>query len=311
MLVATRGSTIGLLLWQWPKVVVFTLAAAATVFMHDVLGWAWLTLPAVPVAVAGGALGIFVSFRTNSCYDRWWEGRKLWGRLINTSRHLGTQAMAYLDARPEAQHGIVRRHIAYVHTLRVLLRANKPRPQSRQGSVDSPFDDPRVSAYLTPDEQQTMRPESNLTHALLVRQQKQLTQLRAEGVIDPYQLQDFDETMRHLLDIQGGCERINKTPMPRGYAFIAERLIVAFSLLFPAVVVAQLGWVTVPINVLVCLAFALISEAGRVLEDPFTEFWNALPLDAMSVTIERNLLHALGESDVPPGPKPTDRGVLM
>jgi putative membrane protein len=311
MMVANRGSTFGLLLWQWPKVVVFTLAATLTVVLYDVVGWTAIKLPAVPIGVVGGALGIFVSFRTNSAYDRWWEGRKLWGRLINTSRHLATQAQAYLPDDRDSERAIIRRQIAYVHSLRVLLRANKARPESRKGSADRVEDDPHVQRYLSETERQMLARESNPTHALLNHQLAQLTELRRDATIDHYQLQDFDSSIRHLLDIQGGCERINKTPMPRGYGFIAERLIVAFSLLFPAVVVADLSWAAVPISVLVCLAFALISEAGRVLEDPFTEFWNGLPLDAMSITIERNLLHSLGDTEVPPAPKPDDSGVLL
>jgi putative membrane protein len=114
-----------------------------------------------------------------------------------------------------------------------------------------------------------------------------------------------------LLDAQGGCERIKKTPFPRGYAFISERLVVAFGMLLPFAMVKDLGWVAVPINLLVCGAFALISEAGRVLEDPFTMFYNGLPLAAISTTIELNLRQRLGELDVPAMPVPDARGILM
>ena len=75
--------------------------------------------------------------------------------------------------------------------------------------------------------------------------------------------------------------------------------------------IKDLSWVTIPMNVLVCMSFALISEAGRVLEDPFNEFWNGLPLSALSTTIELNLRQRLGEKDVPPLPKPDAKGILM
>ena len=80
--------------------------------------------PSFPLAVIGGALGIFVSFRTNSCYQRWWEGRKLWGRMINTSRHICSQAIAYLPDE-EARKTVIRQ-IVYVHVLRCVLRDQKP-----------------------------------------------------------------------------------------------------------------------------------------------------------------------------------------
>jgi putative membrane protein len=84
----------------------------------------------------------------------------------------------------------------------------------------------------------------------------------------------MDQTLCALTDAQGGCERIKRTPMPRGYGFIAERLLLVYSCVFPLCVVAELHWWTVPVNLVVCLGFALISEAGRVLEDPFTMFYN-------------------------------------
>jgi putative membrane protein len=84
-----------------------------------------------------------------------------------------------------------------------------------------------------------------------------------------------------------------------------------YSLLFPAAIVSDLGLATIPVSVLVCLSFALISEAGRVLEDPFTMFWNGLPLTAMSATIEANVRERIGDADLPPIPKPDDQGILM
>lgn len=310
MIITTRGSVWRLLAWQWKYTVFFALTAIITVALHEFAGLTWLRLPAVPLAVAGGALGIFVSFRTNSAYDRWWEGRKLWGRMINTSRHISTQIITYVGDKPVAE-AMVRRHIAYVHSLRCLLRGKKVRPASRADAADHPLEDADVLRYLTQAEVAQLGHESNITHALLHAQLEQAYALMKAGVIDDFQLQGIDLSIRHLLDIQGGCERINKTPMPRGYGFIAVRLILAFSILFPAVLVTDLSWFVVPINMLVCLAFTLINEAGRVLEDPFTEFWNGLPLTAISNTIERNLLHRLGAQDVPAPTAPIHDGAVL
>lgn len=299
MIVTSRGSVFRLLFWQWKATTLFTLCALGVVLLNKFAGVGW-NLPALPLGVAGGALGIFVSFRTNSAYDRWWEGRKLWGRMINSSRHFCSQAIVYLgDNGVEAAKAYVRRHVAYVHTLRCLLREQDP------------FADGDVVQFLTEEEKTELPGQSNVTHALL---HAQLTGLRAEAAaqnIDDFQLQSLDRTIASFLDIQGGCERIKKTPMPRGYGFIAERLVVAFGCLLPFALVKDLGWVTIPISVLVCLSFALISEAGRVLEDPFTMYWNGLPLFALSKTIETNLRERTGERGLPPLPKPNAKGILM
>ena len=112
MIVGTNGSIFRLLLWQWRAVVLFAVSGTAIAVAHHFVPW--LKMPPMPVAVVGGALGIFVSFRTNAAYARWWEGRQLWGRLINNSRMFATQVLAYV---PDKQRLLIERHILYVHVL--------------------------------------------------------------------------------------------------------------------------------------------------------------------------------------------------
>jgi len=299
MMVSNKGTVMGLLRWQSDAAILFVVMGGLVASAHELFDLHWATVPALPLTVVGAALGIFVSFRTNSAYDRWWEGRKLWGRLINTSRMWGTQVLAYLphDERPtELQRTLVRRHIAYVHALRVGLRQQDPN------------EDEELLSYLGDD--RDLIGQSNLNHALLQRQLDAVVALNDAGELDALRLQGFDESVKHLLDIQGGCERIKKTPLPRGYGFIAEVLIKVYSVLFPLGIAEELGWFVVPINLLVCMSLLLISEAGRVLEDPFSLFWNGLPLFAMSRTIAANLQERMDEA--PPAiPKPDDRGILM
>jgi putative membrane protein len=301
MLVSNRGSVLSLLAWQWKAVVVFVLVSVGMALVHFHVH-PGAKLPALPLAVVGGALGIFVSFRTNSAYARWWEGRQLWGKLVNVSRVFCSQALAYLPPDGEGRAvavRMIRRHIAYVHALRAVLR------------VQDAMTDADVVAFLSEDEKSALRGESNINHALCHRNVEDVALALRKGWIDSNQLLAFDESLRTVMDVQGGCERIKKTPLPRGYAFIAERLIYAFSVLLPLATIAELGWWVVPVNTLVCLSFMLINETGRVLEDPFTMFWNGLPLMALSRTIEVNLRQRLGETDLPPIPGPSKQGVLM
>ncbi|MCA9705969.1 MAG: hypothetical protein KDK70_09000 [Myxococcales bacterium] len=299
MMVSNRGSVLRLMLWQWKAVLLFTAGGLFAALAWQLPQLHVLGIPTAPLAVVGAALGIFVSFRTNSAYARWWEGRKLWGRMINVSRHFCTQVINYLppDAEQERRR-LVHRHAAYVHALRCLLRQQDP-------LVDADF------LRVVPDDPETYRGQSNITHALLHRQHAELVALDAAGRLSEFRTQSLDRSLEEMLAVQGGCERIKKTPMPRGYGFIAERLIMAYGFLFPLGLVAELGWVVVPINVLVCLSFALISEAGRVLEDPFTLFWNGLPLYNMSMTVERNLGDRLGDEDLVEIPGVDARGILM
>lgn len=300
MMVSNRGSVLRLLVWQWRAVMVATLGGLLAALVWQLVpALHRLALPTAPLAVVGAALGIFVSFRTNSAYDRWWEGRKLWGRMINVSRHFATQVINYLPAdADETKRRLVHRHAAYVHALRCLLRQQDP------------LQDPELLRVL-PDDPERYRGQSNITHALLHRQSEELVALDDAGRLSELRLQSMDRSLEEMLAVQGGCERIKKTPMPRGYGFIASRLIIAYGLLFPWGLVFEIGWLVVPINVLVCLSFALISEAGRVLEDPFTMFWNGLPLTNMSMMIERNLGDRLGDGELVEVPGVDARGILM
>ncbi len=304
MIVSSQGSVWNLIKWQWRSVAYFAGAGLLAALNHHYKWFPEFIVPPLPMGIVGGALGIFVSFRTNSSYDRWWEGRKLWGRMINSSRHFATQVLSYLprdsQGKPsKEQRQLIHRHIAYVHMLRLLLRQQ------------APFEDPDLTARLADDEQERIANQSNKTHALLQMQSDQLAAAMRRKDIGSLELQLFDKTIEKLLDIQGGCERIKKTPLPRGYGFIAERLIAAYALLFPWVLVHEIGWWIIPLNILICLSFALISEAGRVLEDPFTLFWNGLPLFAISRMIEVNLRERLEETDLPPLMKANQNGVLM
>jgi putative membrane protein len=304
MMVSNRGSVLRLLAWQWKSALLFTLFATVTVAARLLLGQRWIALPALPLAVVGGALGIFVSFRTNSAYARWWEGRQLWGRMVNVSRLFASQVMSYLPsgeggAASPLQRTLLRRHVAYVHVLRCALRQQ------------SALEDPRVIEHLGEEERAALKTERNLGHALVHRQLSALAKEAREGTLNAVQLQSMDTAIAGMLDAQGGCERIKKTPLPRGYAFIAERLILAYALLFPASVVGDLGWITIPMSLLVNLSFTLISEAGRVLEDPFTMFWNGLPLTAITTTIEVDARRRLGDTDLPADVQANAEGILM
>ena len=200
---------------------------------------------------------------------------------------------------PDEATAVVRRTIAHTHVLRCALREQDP------------FADEHVLAFTDEADRAAWRSERNVAYAILHAQRLHLTRLTDQAVVSERRYLAFDRILGHLHDVQGGCERLKKTPFPRGYNFIADRLVLLYGVLLPFALVKDLSWVSIPMNVLVCMSFALISEAGRVLEDPFTMFWNGLPLSALATTIEINLRQRLGEQDVPALPKPDEKGILM
>jgi putative membrane protein len=296
MLTSRSLSLLQILRWQQANIAKFAMLSVAVVIAEELTGQVAGVLPDVPVVVLGSAIGIYVSFRTNSAYDRWWEGRKLWGQLVNSCRHLTAQVMAYLggDALVDERRRLVERTIYYAHVLRCELRMENPA---------SDIDLRRL------DKERGMDIPTQGTTALLRQQLSELASLGRAGQLTDFRLQSLDQTIAVLYDVHGGCERIKNTPFPPSYGFIAETLIRAYAVLLTLAIVDDLHWWAIPVSILVCLALKLVSEVGRSLEDPFTNQPSALPLQAISLTIERDLVAALGEPAHPPV-RPDENGVL-
>jgi putative membrane protein len=298
MLVSNNGSMTRILWWQWKNVALYLGFGALAFVVHEVLGHSHVKLPTTPASILGAALGIFASFRTSAAYARWWEGRQLWGRLLNVSRLFSSQITAYISDLA-ARRQLLLRHVLYVHVLRCQLRD------------DDPFADVHVQralALLQVDDAWLARAkmQTSLLHFLVDESFGAVARLE----LPPVRMVSFEQSLGAILDAQGGCERIKRTPMPRGYGFFVTRLLFLFALVFPFTVVDAVGWIVMPLNLIVCLGFTLISETGRILEDPFNHFFNSLPITNLSITIERNLRQRLGDDDLPAAIVVDDNGVL-
>ena len=237
--------------WKWQKNALFMFFGASLLIAllhHFEVIPSGGVFPSFPLAVIGGALGIFVSFRSNAAYQRWWEGRKLWGRLINTSRHICTQAIAYLPA--EKAQAIVYRQITYVHALRCGLRG------------EALHQDEHLLRNVADDELESLKVATNPNHTLLNAQMKRFVQWYKEGILSEFRVSDLDNSVRQLLDIQGGSERIKKTPFPPAYGFLATQLTKLYSWLLPLCLVHELGWWIIPVNIVICMSFQMINEVG-------------------------------------------------
>lgn len=295
--------------WQRRALTIQFALASAVVITANLTDISAFYIPATPLTVIGSALAIFVGFRTNSAYDKWWEGRKLWGRMVNVSRLFAFQVLTYIhppaggsaDEEAEAdalRKDILRLHRAYVHGLRVALRQQ-----------DMTHDED-LNRLLTAEERADLRGTTNLAMALLQLQSSRLQQAMRHNFIDGLQLQSLDASVTEMLGVQGGCERIKKTPIPRIYAGVANILVGWLSVLLPLGLLKTVNWFAVPITVLATLAFHLVNETGRILDDPFNMFFNALPLSQLSRMIEANVLEQQGERNHPPIPGPIG-GILM
>jgi ion channel-forming bestrophin family protein len=259
-------------------------------------------IPDLTISLLGAALGILLAFRTNSAYDRWWEARKLWGSLVNNSRSIARQAVSFTDATANnseearvASRALVYHHIAFVHGLRCHLRKQEP------------WND--IAPFLDSDVLASLRQEQNVPAAILQRMGEISAQFWTRGLLTELQLHRLDSTFSELANVQGACERIKNTPLPRQYDFYPELIVKVYCTVLPFVLVDELKVFTPVATLMVSFAFLVLNRIGKNLEDPFENSVYDTPMTALSRTIEINLRQTLGERELPSPVQPVD-GVL-
>jgi putative membrane protein len=255
--------------------------------LYSRAGFTFLGLPSLPLGMMGAALSIFLAFRTNSAYDRWWEARRLWGSLVNDSRTFGRQALTLVDRREGDAKvtELVEWQIAYVHALRCHLRGQNPFPE--------------ITGRLSPTLVARLRTQHNVPIALLLHAGGLLRAQFDVGRLDAYRFIQMDSTLSRLCDIQGACERIKYTPLPRQYEYFPRVLVGAYCLLLPLGLVEGMGLLTPLASTLVSFIFVALESVGRDIEAPFENSVHDTPMSALSRTIEINLREALGDARVP------------
>ena len=252
--------------------------------------------PSLPLTIFGSALALFLGFRSNSAYQRWWESRVLWGAMINASRSLSRATRNFLPD-PEAhdlKREIVKRQIAYVNALRCQLR--------RQPIGDD------VTKFLEERDLTHALARANPANGLLDSTGRRIDMARQDGWIDTIQQTQMEAVLVDIANSQGGMERIKNTPLPFQYRFIPTAFTHLFCILLPIGLVESLGFATPLGSTVAGLMFMAVLRIGDDLTDPFADSVHDVPLTAMCRTIEIDLLQSIG--DAAPEPIKPVRGVL-
>lgn len=286
---APRTRIIVLEVWRWLAVLFLWDCAVTAFYLFQAFH-----APDLPLTLFGSALALFLGFRSNSAYQRWWEGRVLWGAMINASRNLARIAITYLPPASGDARDVVRRHIAYVQTLRASLRREPP-----DADLARLLPEAEVVATLT---------RANRANALLDRNGAVIAGALAAGGIDTVQQSRFESVLIDIANAQGGMERLKNTPLPMQYRFVPEFFTRLFCVLLPFGLVETLGIATPVGSTVAGLMFLAVLRIGDDLADPFANTAHDVPLSAMCRTIEIDLMQAIGE-EAPP-PLTPERGVL-
>ncbi|MBC7822286.1 MAG: hypothetical protein H7126_00135 [Candidatus Parcubacteria bacterium] len=238
-----------------------------------------VSLPFLASLIPNIVLGLLLVFRTNTAYDRFWEGRKVWGSMVNTVRNLARQILIAVD---EKESNDRQEKIDAIYLLVAFAIATKLHLR------DEPIN-PEIKDFLSPDRYIKLQSMNNppLKVAFWIGDYLQLQYQRDR--LNIYQLTSMHILLNKLVDVLGSCERIVKTPMPLAYAIHLKQLLLLYCLSLPFQMVGQLGWWTAPVVVLISFTLFGIEEIGIEIENPFGHHHNDLPLDAICSTMRRNI----------------------
>lgn len=229
----------------------------------------------------GGVISLLMVFRTNSAYDRWWEGRKLWGDLTNNSRNLAIKMNAILPQHEKESRAFFRKIIpAYAYGLKNHLSSSK---------VDWELFDRQFSDVAHFDKEKHV---PNQTAMLLINK---VYELNKQKLITDADLLVINDEIKSFTNICGACERIRNTPIPFSYSVFIKKFIFGYVMTLPFAFMFSLGYIGIPIVVFIFYVLSSLELIAEEIEDPFGGDSNDLPMDKMSANIHHNVDEILGK----------------
>ncbi len=274
MLFVWRGSVLPQLL---PRLGLILALSIAAIFMHDHFRSYPVGLGTPPFALVGIALAVFLGFRNSASYDRWWEGRKLWGSLIIHARSLARQALTLPhDVPPNDIRVFIAALGSLGHALRHELRRSDPLAD--------------LAARL-PAPLYRRVADAQFRSSMILLWLGEWSGARArEGSLSGYGALAFEANLNELSAVIGGCERLSSTPLPFSYSVMVHRTIYLFCVMLPFGLVDGAGLLTPLFALLVAYAFMALEAIAAQIEDPFGVEENDLALNTLCETLE-NALH--------------------
>ena len=268
----------------------FVIWAVLIYYLEHVLNWDWISIPVAPVALLGGGLAIFLGFRNNSAYDRWWEARKIWGGMVNVSRSFGMNVISFLEGKgvDEGVNILIKRHISFTYALKNQLREKEALKDSKD--------------YLNSKEFKMHLEKANKATSILTEQGISIARLKNEGKLDAFEHQILVKNIETMFDYQGMSERIKKTVFPYFYKYFTRTFLWLFLIVLPGSLVHELHWHAIPLSIAVSFVYMILDRIGDVTENPLDARSSGTPLNAICRTIEIDLLEQLGEETPDPYP---------
>lgn len=229
-------------------------------------------------SLLGFVLSLLLVFRTNTAYERWWEGRKLWGSLVNNSRNLAVKLNALLG-----ENQAMRETTAVLISNYAIALKDHLRGEAMAEHLDS-------APAFNPSE---LNRHSHLPNGLSIKMFELIQDMKKQKVLSPEEMLFINEELRSFNEITGGCERIKNTPIPYSYSLFLKKFIFVYIMTLPFGYVSVFGYWMVPIVVFVFYVLTSLELIAEEIEDPFGKDSNDLPTDEIALRIKMNMKEIL------------------
>ena len=233
----------------------------------------------IPVmhTLLGFAISMLLVFRTNTAYDRWWEGRKLWGALVNNSRNLAMKLAVMLPETDKEQRAFFRKIIpAYAYALHNHLRREDTRIALFEEDARHP-----IFQHIDKDK--------HVPNQVSLLMYRHIQQLYKEQKLTGDQLIILNAELQSFTDICGACERIKNTPIPYSYSVFIKKFIFFYIMTLPFGYVFALGYYVIPVVAFVFYVLASLELIAEEIEDPFGNDENDVPTDKIAMNIHKHV----------------------
>lgn len=261
-------------------------------------------MPSIIPTILGTALAFFIGFNNNQAYDRWWEARKIWGVLVNSSRTWARNIILLPSPNENFQGDnlqlmkeyTVKRHIAFLYALKEKLRGT---------------DKGEYKKYLIQSDLDIIKSEGNIHNAILSLQAMELKSWKRDGLIDGFEFIELNREITRFCDEMGKSERIKNTIFPTTYNYYTKMFIWLFNIAFTLAVAPSVGWRAIVFGTIIGYVFHTIHFIGQAIVDPFEPIPTGIPLDQITRTIEINLLEMIREEHIPAPVSPVNDEYVM
>jgi putative membrane protein len=258
-----EGDTLRTLL---PNILIVASFSLSVVYFNSAIFPGYLKYTPTVHNLFGFVISLLLVFRTNTAYDRWWEGRRFWGSLINTSRNIALKCHSCLDPRDSIRETLAFDIVNFAETLKNHLRGN------------------------------TRHSTNHVTHAPSLAAEQlfvNVTELNKQGYITEVQFLTLNTDITLLSDICGGCERIKNTPIPFSYHVFIKKFVFFYIISMPFVFAPEFGYWTVLVTSFMFYVLASLEILAEEIENPFGFDTNDLPLDELTALIKKNVYEIL------------------